>query len=577
MEDYRKRVLLLMNYDNRNTLTENTEKILLEAVVPGQGLTKILRTLISVGEETLGKVIRKTEPEIEAFARKASYTVDEIDDLFRSIKNNKLLAEELFKDFALLSRTQLDSTVDTLVTEVAANPNEYRKIVDAFVDNYMLHLDLPESAKPLITEYANLVVKKVKNKLKITYPDVYRKLFKAAGEISKNNSLKSIMSSIMKSMNKQDIQTILRAYSRVLRPMELLQAEFNKLAKDASIKMNSNPPLSVDYEFKKMGDILAAAKKRWDASAKDLYQQWVSDPQFPKGIKKELDNVTDDNKFQYVYQELKKNKDILYGMNSEWEAYKKLWPFKLPNFFTGSANKGWGIFKSAEPDDKLIQRWFNLILYKDPRLISEWKNAMLASGAPSDIIRNIISRMALDAFVLPAAYSVIGLGFRPIIAGAENLYNTVQWGKEDLNWIDYNELNKSGVPTIVKEDFLKCINDTMPSGVKEWIETVVDPSYLDELWRNVYKPLVNYASGNNKEEDKEKAQEAIRKIEEENKAKLRGTSPCYDENKSFDENLKAILECQQNGRNNGGNDGGQPVEPPVDGTDPDKQQNEFGF
>ena len=123
MEDYRKRVLLLMNYDNRNTLTENTEKILLESV--GEGLTRVLRTLMNVGDETLGKIIRKTEPEIEAFARKARYTTDEIDDLFRSITNNKLLAEELFKDFALLSRTQLDSTVNTLVTEVVANPNGY--------------------------------------------------------------------------------------------------------------------------------------------------------------------------------------------------------------------------------------------------------------------------------------------------------------------------------------------------------------------------------------------------------------------------------------------------------------------
>ena len=186
MEDYKKRVLLLMNYDNRKTLTENTEKILLESA--GEGLVKILRGLLSFGDETLGKVIGKTEPEIQAFARKTRYTADEIDNLFNSIKNNKLLAEELFKDFALLSSTQLDNTVNTLVTEVVANPKGYRRIVDTFVDNYMLHLDLPESAKSLITEYANIVSSKVKDKLKLNHKSIYDIIFPKIGGVVKKLS-----------------------------------------------------------------------------------------------------------------------------------------------------------------------------------------------------------------------------------------------------------------------------------------------------------------------------------------------------------------------------------------------------
>ena len=307
-----------------------------------------------------------------------------------------------------------------------------------------------------------------------------------AERISKNNTLKSLMSSLMKSLNKQDIQTIVRVYRRMFKPMKSLQDEFNKLANDARIKLNSNPPLRIDYELKKMGDILASAKKRWDASSEQMYNQWVNDPNFPTVIRKKMESMSDENKFQYVFKELKKEKDILDPMKSEWEAYKKLWPFKLPNFLSGSENKGWGIFKSAGPDDKIIQRWLNLIVYKDPRLISEWKNAMLATGAPSDLVRNILTRMVSDAFIFPAMYAVVGLGVRPIIAGGEFAWNSMPWTKGDSNWIDYNELNKTNPVTVVKEDFKKCLKDTMPEGAWEWFMSFVDPSFLDELYYNIY-------------------------------------------------------------------------------------------
>jgi len=253
MEDYRKRVLLLMNYDNRNTLTENTEKILLESV--GEGLTRVLRTLMNVGDETLGKIIRKTEPEIEAFARKARYTTDEIDDLFRSITNNKLLAEELFKDFALLSRTQLDSTVNTLVTEVVANPNEYRKIVDAFVDNYMLHLDLPKSAKPLITEYANIVATKVKNELKLNHKSIYDKIFPKIGGI-----IKKLSAAEAKDLNPKTIKWWERVLSTDLTISDLIKG----LIDDTVNRMLLNRRGTQTY----VDDLISKLQKSVDQSLK---------------------------------------------------------------------------------------------------------------------------------------------------------------------------------------------------------------------------------------------------------------------------------------------------------------------
>jgi hypothetical protein len=274
-----------------------------------------------------------------------------------------------------------------------------------------------------------------------------------------------------------------------------------------------------------------------------MYNQWVNDPNFPAVIRKKMESMSDENKFQYVFKELKKEKDILDPMVSEWEAYKKLWPFKLPDFIGGD-KKGWGIFKRATPEDKVLQRWGNLILYKDPRLISEWKNAMLATGAPSDLVRNILTRMVSDAFIFPAMYAVVGLGVRPIIAGGEFVWNSLPWTKGDLNWIDYNELKKTNPVEIAKEDFKKCLKDSMPEGVWDWFMSFVDPSFLDELYRNIYVPLVRVKGTHNEDELKKEGQDLVKKEMEKNKQKLK-TFPCYDEKLSFDENLKAIKDCAE--------------------------------
>lgn len=488
-------------------------------------------------------------PKVSEIAEKIKFFKAEselVKTVERFIGKSSKSFEERLENWIYKNMTSQDGirAIKAMIKDASEASENYAQ---TFLDDYIEVFDR------LYTYYGDDLEKTI-NTIKHNYGNNVGNLFRKyrlnigglvdnAERISKNNTLKSLMSSLMKSLNKQDIETIVRVYRRIFKKPEKLQAEFNKLANDAKIKLNSNPPIRIDYELKKMGDVLASAKKWWDTSAETLYTQWVNDPSFPASIRKKMDLMSDENKFQYVFKELKKEKDILDPMASEWEAYKKLWPFKLPDFLGGD-KKGWGIFKRATPEDKVLQRWGNLIVYKDPRLISEWRNALLATGATSDFIRNMFTRMVADAFILPAMYAIAGLGIRPIIAGGEFAWNSMPWTDGDSNWIDYNELKKTNAGEIMKEDFKKCLKDTMPEGVWEWMMSFIDPSYLDELYENVIKPLVSLKGTHSEDKLKKEGEDLVKKEMEKNKQKLK-TFPCYDEKLSFDENLKAIKDCAE--------------------------------
>jgi hypothetical protein len=175
-----------MNYDNGKTLTENTQSLLNESVV--EPVTKMLRQLVGLADDALSKVINKTKPELQSLLNSSRRTVDQIDDLFKSIINPKSLAQTLINNKGLLNDIQLSSAIDTFKDLIIQNPKKYSKLAKSISDNLMSSLNLPPSAKNLIDEYAQLIKVKIKNKIKIENPDVYKEIIRKGGGLAKKLS-----------------------------------------------------------------------------------------------------------------------------------------------------------------------------------------------------------------------------------------------------------------------------------------------------------------------------------------------------------------------------------------------------
>lgn len=173
--EYQERVLLLMKYDNNKTLTENKEELLTEAVITP--LTRMLKSLVSLTDETLDDLIGKSKREITDLLKKRKTPAD-VNDIFNSIKNHSELAKKLFTNEGLFTAEQLKNTVKSATDIIGSDPKTYSNVVNAMTDSLMSKLKLPKSARPLIEEYSTLVQQSIKKQLKVNYPDVYNKLFK---------------------------------------------------------------------------------------------------------------------------------------------------------------------------------------------------------------------------------------------------------------------------------------------------------------------------------------------------------------------------------------------------------------
>ena len=172
--EYQERVLLLMNYNNKKTLTENKEELLTEAVITP--LTRMLKSLISLTDEALDELIGKNKSEITNLLKKRKTSVD-VNDIFNSIKNHSELAKKLFTNEGLFSTEQLKNTVKGATDIIGSDPKTYSNVVNSMTDSLMIKLKLPKSARPLIEEYSTLVQQSIKRQLKVDYPNVYNKLF----------------------------------------------------------------------------------------------------------------------------------------------------------------------------------------------------------------------------------------------------------------------------------------------------------------------------------------------------------------------------------------------------------------
>lgn len=172
--EYQEKVLLLMKYDNNKTLTENKEELLTEAVITP--LTRMLKSLVSLTDETLDDLIGKSKSEITNLLRKRKTPAD-VNDIFNSIKNHSDLAKKLFTNEGLFTSEQLKNTVKSATDIIGSDSTVYPRVVNTLTDSLLSKLKLPQSARPLIEEYSTLVQQSIKRQLKVDYPNVYNKLF----------------------------------------------------------------------------------------------------------------------------------------------------------------------------------------------------------------------------------------------------------------------------------------------------------------------------------------------------------------------------------------------------------------
>ena len=318
--------------------------------------------------------------------------------------------------------------------------------------------------------------------------------------LSRNKSpFSSIIQSLINKGSFKDLQTILTAYRRAFKKMDLLQAEFNTHAKRMEYKINQG--LRYDAEIKKMQDILVTVKKTWNQIPKETYYGWYKT--LPEKVKNVLGNTTEATGMEWkiFWKKLLEQKAWDQPIMEELKAYAKLWPFRKP---WSKTTPGKWIFKTPQAD--LKKRIGNLILFRDPRTFSEMKDALMANGVQQDIARNIVSRFAMESVFLPVVIALIEEPFRPVVNWYEQIYNAVT--DKDKNWINFNEPDSEGnkienASEIIKNDFMQNLGSLMPQDLWEWLRNAIDPTFADELWFKVLVPLIKGPTENQKQESKD--------------------------------------------------------------------------
>ena len=182
--DAHKRVLLMMKYDTNKTLSENTQQILTEATV--SPIKKLIQSLIGLSDDVLETVTTKTKPELQNILNKTRRTIADDDEIFKSIKDFPSLAVKLFKNNSIFTPIQQKTVVNAITDAISLDSSKFSTSVNLITDALMGLGKFPNSAKPLIEEYSKLIIKNdVKQTLRIKYPEVYSKLFKAKGIVKK--------------------------------------------------------------------------------------------------------------------------------------------------------------------------------------------------------------------------------------------------------------------------------------------------------------------------------------------------------------------------------------------------------
>jgi hypothetical protein len=421
--------------------------------------------------------------------RRAQEILDKGIDNISKEEGDLILKNLKFKSFAnnliqnnFISTTTLDRMFDDAINKLKSKQTTFRgekikaenlKFIEAtYRRAYGLPNDavVPDGILKLQKEFNPLLFKRFEERFAQKEPELYKKL---------SPPKKDLLLGLKKWIdvyNNDILATWTRLWVNGFKLASKLQREFineHKLAMEAIAKGKDEK-----YHFKRMAELLAATRKTFLDSPKNIYEgvsgqnngwKHLIPPEFRIKLEADLG-------WKAIYDEMSKSKTVYEVFNVEMQAFKKAWPFRWPR--KGGNPPGWFIFSS---NAESYTRFIRLILFADPRTGQEWIDALIRRGVITSLSSQLVSRIGMHTILIPAFLGVVKTITIASVSWAEYWTNYVMKlfdsDSKPYDWVDYQDdaPNRKGVFT---PEFLEQFRKSIP---KTWVRWTYAPEFLD-LW-----------------------------------------------------------------------------------------------
>jgi hypothetical protein len=253
-----------------------------------------------------------------------------------------------------------------------------------------------------------------------------------------------------------DIQDFTNIMKKTFHGPKMLQSEFNELMKTIERKITPGDPLfGQEYrdELYRAGILISSIRNTFNAQPKTFYDLWLASQ--PLNIQQILRTAPEGKVFQEFWNQVQKERKMLLPLATEFAAFRKAMPIAIRLFKEGKFN-----FQFWNPNFDW-RRLRNLVLILDARTSREWRDILISRGATKDILATIAFRYLTASVLVPLYVQTLSFVSRGLGSFGELATNTILnlFGKEDVNWVDYNEEGLS------KDKWLEIIK-------KEWFDKV---------------------------------------------------------------------------------------------------------
>lgn len=303
----------------------------------------------------------------------------------------------------------------------------------------------------------------------------YNPIVKSA--VDSSSSIKGFFSSI----TPERIETFRRVYSNMFTTQKKLSENFKKVAEQAQLKMEGGGTSStIEYELKKMRDILQSMKKFSSTSPEIIYKGTTHEGGKLQGLKDFIPEpiqkaIADDaDGIQKFFSELKANRKVWTPLMEDAKGLMEVNPFKIPWF---SDTAGYAIFKDPKtllPKERLM----NFVLFLDARTWDEIYMGLVQRGTGGAIAANTIGRLIITSYVVPVITGSLISTWKAALSFIEFGVNAALgfFDKE----VDFVDWNKKGDLGGAFDAWWKEVSDRFPqniAGLLDWRRQ----TYLDEV------------------------------------------------------------------------------------------------
>lgn len=484
--------------------------IIKEGLIPVTTLNLFTKLAKEFGDDFF-KTLKKGVVEVDEIINKTAskvinLTADDMAILLKHLttEGTSVLAKKMYQIDSVFSISQRSQVLNHLVDEVVKNTANYEKVTKKLLDAEKSFFNLfnkenpmPDYLSRLSREYQKLFRNELDTIIKTKYPEVWDTIIKGSKGLRANETkilasltrgTKEFISEIANGTSLQEIQSWIRINLRMFTDARTLQDEFNRLAVDAEEKISK--AVMPDYELKKMADVLAATKKKFDSAPKYMYENWVTNNKdFPERIKRELDQIP--NRFNDLYQEMIKKSTIWEVLSTESAAFKSMFKiFASPFKKTGRLL----IFRTGPEAAEAWKRLGMYIAVMDPRFPKEWLRALMIRGVKRDLALTITLRFIEHAFIWPAFASFLKTTAAAGVSIAEYLVNQLPWIK-NVDFIEYNESKENRYFSLWWDEVKRDFNLRIPQNVSEYIDSATQLTASDDainLGLKIYDKFAKY-------------------------------------------------------------------------------------